>query len=170
VVILNPNVYNILIARHVTVTFFLFVGSAWVLAHLRRETCAIDAGRLKQQQKPKKRPTGGCCTVARKCGCTQQLGGRVQLMWRRDDWIGIQTLGKWNATGGSFLVWFPCCKSNKLANALVFIQRCSATWKLTKGINEYSVLITFEIMLIHAHHTTRWRHSIMHSLLHANSN
>jgi hypothetical protein len=28
VVILNPNVYNILIARHVTVTFFLFVGSA----------------------------------------------------------------------------------------------------------------------------------------------
>jgi hypothetical protein len=65
VVILNPNVYNILIARHVTVTLFLlflFVGSAG-LARLRRETCAIDAGRFKQQQKPPKRPTGGCCTV-----------------------------------------------------------------------------------------------------------
>jgi hypothetical protein len=55
VVILNPNVYNILIARHVTVTFFLlFVGSAGVLARLRRETCAIDAGASNNNKSPQK--------------------------------------------------------------------------------------------------------------------
>jgi hypothetical protein len=40
--------------RHTFSSFFLFVGCAGVLARLRRETCAIDAGASNNNKSPQK--------------------------------------------------------------------------------------------------------------------